>query len=261
MMVEAVPQKVDFEKAKKYDKHRTTCKTVITLISIVAAGYGVSHFQNSTVEMIMSVALLIVSLLSIYYSSRFNETFRKAEKTRRDGFLDNTFNTRLADISSAGYYDTDSIEYGIKKLMSNLHESCIYTCRITERMFIKTEKTLVLWFCLIVVLAVMNFFGTLFVIAVIDIFVSKEILEDYMELKRLYSETEAVQQECKKIAENAESKEWREDHVLTSEILQVLLQYETALSYASIILDTDIYNELNPTITQEWDGIKKRYYQ
>ena len=260
-MAEAVPQKIDFEIAKEYDKRRTNCKTLIMIISIVAAIYGVIPFQNITVEIVMSIALLVVSLLSIYYSSRYNETFRKAEKTRRDGFLDNTFNTSLADIHSSGYYDTDSIEHGIKKLMSNLHESCIYTCKITDRMFVKTEKTLICWFCLIVVLALINFFGTLFVIAVIDVFVSKEVMEEYLELKRLHSETEAVQQECKKIAENAESKKWKEDPLLISEILQVLLQYETALSYASIILDTDIYNELNPTIVQEWASIKKRYYE
>ena len=97
-------------------------------------------------------------------------------------------------------------------------------------------------------------------IAVIDVFVSKEAFEEYLELKRLHSETEAVQQECKKIAEYAEDKEWKDNPVLVSEILQVLLQYETALSYASIMLDTDIYNELNLTIAQEWEGIKKRYY-
>lgn len=260
-MAEIVPQKKDFEKAIEYDKYRNFCKRMITVASIIAAVYGVSPAQNSTVEIIVSVGLMVVSLLSIYFSSRFNETFRRAEKTRRDGFIDNTFDTRLADVSSAGYYDTDNVEHGIKKLMSNLHESCLYTCKIAEKMFARTEKSLLLWFCLILILAVVNLWGTLFVIAVIDVFLSMEVLEDYIELKRLFTETETVQQECKKIAENAASKEWREDNILIGEILQVYLQYEAALSYASIILDADIYNELNPTISQEWNDMRERYYK
>ncbi len=260
-MAEVVPQKIDFEKAEKYDKYRNTCKVIITLVSVAAAIYGISQIQNAVVEKTMAIMLIVVSLLSLYYSSRFKETFRKAEKTRRDGFLDNTFNTRLADISSSGYYDTDSIEHGVKKLLSNLHESCILTCRISEKMFMKSEKELLVWFCLIVILALINAFGTLFIIAVIDVFLSKEVLDDYIELKRLHKETEAIQQECKRIAENAKIKEWEADNALMSEVLQVYLQYETALSYASILLDTKIYQDLNPAITQEWDSIRDRYYQ
>ena len=260
-MTEAVPQKIDFEKAEKYDKYRNTCKIIITIVSTVAAIYGISQFQNTVVEKTMSTVLIVVSLLSLYYYSRFKETFRKAEKTRRDGFLDNTFNTCLADISSSGYYDTDSIEHGVKKLMSNLHESCIFTCRISEKMFLKSEKELLVWFSLIVILALINTFGTLFVIAVIDVFLSKEVLDDYMELKRLHKETEVIQQECKRIAENAKIKKWEADNTMISEVLQVYLQYETALSYASIMLDTEIYQEINPAIMQEWNRIRVRYYQ
>ena len=156
---------------------------------------------------------------------------------------------------------TDSIEHGVKKLLSNLHESCILTCRISEKMFMKSEKELLVWFCLIVILALINAFGTLFIIAVIDMFLSKEVLDDYIELKRLHKETEAIHQECKRIAENAKIKEWEADNALMSEVLQVYLQYETALSYASILLDTKIYQDLNPAITQEWDSIRDRYYQ
>ncbi|MEE1034380.1 MAG: hypothetical protein U0L06_07445 [Agathobacter sp.] len=90
---------------------------------------------------------------------------------------------------------------------------------------------------------------------------SKEVLDDYIELKRLHKETEAIHQECKRIAENAKIKEWEADNALMSEVLQVYLQYETALSYASILLDTKIYQDLNPAITQEWDSIRDRYYQ
>lgn len=59
-----------------------------------------------------------------------------------------------------------------------------------------------------------------------------------------------IQQECKKTAEYASSIGWQENHFLLSEIIQVYLHYETALSYASIMLDSDIYNAINQKSTQ-----------
>ena len=61
--------------------------------------------------------------------------------------------------------------------------------------------------------------------------------------------------------ESASKTEWRENHLLLSEAIQVCLNYETALFYASIMLDTGICNLLNPKITQEWEGIRQRYCQ
>jgi len=260
-MAESVPQKTDFERAEKYHACNNTCKKIITVISIGAAVYGFANIQNAIVDKCMAMGFILISFLSVYYSFRFKSTFRKAENTRRDGFLDNTFNTRLADISSIGYYDSEEIEFGLKKLMSNLHESSFLTYKITEKMFINTEKTLLLWICLIGILILANTFGTQFAAAVIDVFLSIEILDEYFELKRLHTETDSIQQECKIVAENASSTDWQETHELLSEILRVYLHYETALSYASIMLDTNIYKAINLTATQEWEGIRNRYYQ
>ena len=260
-MAESVPQKTDFEKAAKYSTYNDLCKKIITAISAIAAVYGLIHIQNAVIDKLVAIVLTMISLLSVYFSSRFNSTFRKAERTRRDGFLDNTFNTRLADIPSVGYYDSEGIEFGLKKLMSNLHESSLLTCKITERMFVKTEKTLIIWAFIIGIIILISVLGTQFAVAVINVFLSKEIIKEYLELKQLHNETDIIQQECKKTAEYASSIGWQENHFLLSEIIQVYLHYETALSYASIMLDSDIYNAINQKSTQEWEEIRKRYYQ
>ena len=67
-MAEVVPQKIDFEKAEKYDKYRNTCKVIITLVSVAAAISGISQIQNAVVEKTMAIMLIVVSLLSLYYS-------------------------------------------------------------------------------------------------------------------------------------------------------------------------------------------------
>ena len=56
-------------------------------------------------------------------------------------------------------------------------------------------------------------------------------------------------------------KNWEENNTIRSEILQVYLRYEIALSYASLILDSEIYQSLNDSLTKEWEQIRDRYYK
>ena len=46
---------------------------------------------------------------------------------------------------------------------------------------------------------------------------------------------------------------------ILAQTMKAYTHYESTLAYASVILDSDIYNELNESLEEEWEEIKKRY--
>ncbi len=258
-MANLVPQKNDFDKAEAYADYGSKCVWIATALSIVVAVYGVSPIENKIVANILALLTLIATVLAAYFERRFTRVYRKAEKTRRDGFIDNVFNTKIADIPSEGYYDTDEIDFGMRKLLSNVHENSLFTEKIVEMMFKKAELKLISAIVVVIIVTVLNVYGTQFIVAVLGIFLSMNFWDEYHKLKELQSEMEAVQTDCKNVWEHFSGRAGKPDLKTSAIIIRAFIRYETALAYASIMLDSKIFKEKNQEITDEWIKLKKRY--
>ena len=46
-----------------------------------------------------------------------------------------------------------------------------------------------------------------------------------------------------------------------AQILRLLVKYETNISNYKIFLDSHIYNELNPLLTEQWNATKEKIYK
>lgn len=257
-MVKRVPQKSDFDIAQIWDKWNCKVRWAIGIISLVPIALLVLKIENECVDKAIGLVLLILAIINIYTKFKFTESFRKAEATRRNGFLDNVFGTKLADIESSGYYDTDEIGLGYRKLLANLHENSIYSNRIGKKMYDKSERTLLVGIIGLAIITITNFVGMQAGVALVDLFIAAEIIDEYRCLKAFTVETEKVIEECKMIWESGKLGKQPNNKIL-AQIMKAYIHYESTLAYASVILDSDIYNELNESLEEEWEEIKKRY--
>lgn len=258
-MSNKVPQKPYFEEAEKWGKHEYKCKNCAMLLSFFSAIYSLFLKKNMFINMTITIITFLLSFLLFYFQYKFTRTYREAEKIRREGFLDNSFNTKIADTSSDGYYDTDEIEYGIKKLLSNLYENSIYSAKVSSKMINNTEKKIIIFSLIMIVFAILNLFGTQFTVSLVDIFISSNLLKKYLELKSLNENIKNVKDECKRIADSYKPKYHSTDNKTMALILRAYIRYETAMAYASLMLDNNIFNSLNEQLTSEWKELKIRY--
>lgn len=257
-MGKKVPQKNDFDIAQIWDKWNCKVRWAIGIISLVPITLLMLKIESEYIDKTVSLALLLLTIINIYTKSKFTEAFRKAEATRKNGFLDNVFGTKLADIESNGYYDTDEIELGYKKFLANLHENSIYSNRIGKKMCDKSERTLLAGIIGLAIITITNFVGMQVGVALVDLFIAAEIIDEYRCLKTFTDETEKVIEECKIIWESGKLGKHPNNKIL-AQVMKAYTHYESTLAYASVILDSDIYNELNDSLEEEWDEIKKRY--
>ena len=250
----------DFVKAKECLKTYRCFVALSIAASIITAILGVLNCSNTIVDALLTV-ITVFSLMAVFRCKRaFNTHFQKAEQTRREGLLDDSFDTRMADTPSEKYYDTDDIGFGLGKLLANTHENSMFTASIADEMIKGPEWRFVAGIALLIVLAVFNLLKARAIVAVVDILITHNVLNDYLDLKELRSEAVTVQEKCKDAATAALEEHWKLSEKTNGKIINAFLRYETALSYASIILSQKVYDRMNDDLTKKWEGIKKRYY-
>lgn len=258
-MATMIPQKSDFEKARLNEKCSKWSGYIAAVISLVSVIFNMAPLNCPAVNDAVVALTLLAGVAAFYFQWQFELSYRKAEETRRDGLVDDSFSTKLADVPSEGYYDTDDIEHGIKRLLSNIHENSLFSAKITYAMFKKTEIKTLLLIATILIIAVFNFLGAQFAVAVVDVFLSLDFLKDYLKLKKLQDDLENVLTSCKSIWEHYSCKRGKTEMKTMAEIIRVVIRYETSLAYASLMFDSDIFEQIKTSTTAEWENVKKRF--
>ena len=258
-MASKVPQKKDFEKAKKCAGRNKYLKFFIIFLSLTTI---VLSYFNIKVEWFNNInCFFLFILMSLHFLNkwRYVKLYRRAEMTRRKGFLDKAFGTKLSNMESEGYYDTDDVPIGYRRFLANLHENCFYSNRISEKMCGKSRKKLIVLLILFSYIVLINLLEIQIIVAFINAIMVTDIIWEYLSLENFYKETAAVLEECENIWQNYKEKYHNPDNGTMAVIIKAYVHYETILAYESVMLDSKIYKEMNAELEIEWENLKKRY--
>ncbi len=258
--VPLIPQKSAFKDAQKYIVWLRLFKASAIIISVIGTIISFAPFYSRNIEVAFIVLSLIFTVAVFTFQQRFHTTYRHAEEIRRDGLIDSAYNTRMADMRSEGYYDTDGIENGSRKLLANIHDNSFVSSRIIDSMFKRNERSNLFAFFALVIAALISSLTSQTFIAVLQAFLSMSFLGRYFRLRDLKETLDIIQNKCKGIWENLSSnKSATIDITQQAHIIREVLRYETALAYACIVFDENIYNKLNDETTKAWNTMRKRY--
>ena len=189
------------------------------------------------------VLTVILACLIFIFQSLFNEKYREAEDLRRDGFIDFAFQTKMANIGANGYYDSADIPAGYRRLLAQIHQNSFESQMIINKMLPKSGRRNIAFFVLLFLIAVFSLVTSSFFLAGLQILLSVNFLIEFLTLRRMKNDFENIQKKCKDIWEAVENEPNIDDDVKgTAHIIRLLVQYETTLSYASIMLDSKILN-------------------
>lgn len=253
-MKKVVPQKNEFDNTAKWDKWLKRCS--ITILALSLLGIINNECINSSLISFMVYLFTIISaILTTVFQALFESSFRKAEDTRRDSLIDNAFSTRLADVESEGYFDTNSITPGIHKLLANIHENSFFSGKIISLMYCKMIFKTVLLLIIAIILVVLNIVCYDLTLIVINLLLSVDFSIGLYKLHRFKNDINTTQENCKSIATNINSLD------STARIIREVIRYETSLAYISIMFDSKVYEKINDSATSEWKGLMSRYYK
>lgn len=247
-MEKYTPHKNYFEESNKYRK--VYC--ISCWVGFIASFIAICINKGFFVDYISAFAIIWLNVICF-----IEERYRyKADQIRRADYMDNSFGTKWNHKSSKGYYDNDEVEKGMKKGVINLFENSFFTSKVSEAMF-KKKLIPALLMSILILLAIYGLMINEILFSIFQLYLSKIFITDFIKIFDLKERSEDCFDELKNIADVID----RNKALTVSEksFIKVLVDYEVAIAESKMPLDTNLFNQMNPQLTVEWEEIKIRY--
>lgn len=223
--------------------------TIISVIIIISKNF----FPNSNQMLInwitKGLAAISVSYFIIGVVQRFS--FNKAELERKNDLIDNSLNSNLNSEKSENYFSNNNIEHSIFKLGVDCFENSYFTKSISEKMLVKQlilNSIVVLIIVTLLLTTSNNLTVEIFLLA-LPYSISNETIRLYW----LNKEMEDVFSEFKKIFDSVS-----EDKIEVL-IINNVINYEKSLSSNQILLNSNIFEQMNDELSKQWKALKVKY--
>ena len=251
-MTKEVPFKANYDRVKAIGKIANFILYLSCFISLIVL--IITKMKFSSKDLTQDFLNSLIACLSVFYFFADiiqNYFFQSAEFNRKDDFIDNSFKTKLSEKNSTGYFSNDNIGDGIIKFGVNCFENSFFTKNISSKMLVSESiKSTVVFglFILIASLGEKELFITLLQIALPLSIIQQTIklLILNLRVKKVFSNFKQIFSSVHKAKRN-------------SLIIDNVLNYEKTLSWASIQLDSKIFDKLNPQLSIEWERIKSEH--
>lgn len=259
-MATKVPQKNAFDVAANYQTKLSRYELGASFFSVISTALSFLGFYSYIKGFVIVISVILLITICIL-QMRYHFAYREAESIRRDVLIDHCFGTVMADTQTEGYYDSVDIDGCFKKLLASIHESSFFSFAIVDDMLKRQEKRTFVGGISVIIACALNSMQSELFLAILNGFLSLRLINDYCELRALRAGLHTTLDNCKHICEDRINSQRKTFSIQQqAHVIRECIRYECALAYASIMLDEDIYSELNWGHTQKWNEIKKRYY-
>ncbi len=254
-MAQYNPYKGSFEQAKSFSKYAERVLWVSTIMLIIA--FGIKTYNEtwteyseliSNINCFFIISYAILSFISDYI-------FYNAGIQRREDFIDNSFSTTIAEERSSGYYTNENIAVGIFKMAVNGFENSLFTYNIANKMTVSLWLKNIVIAILILTFAIFGY-NSAFILLIqltLPILLLQQAVKHTLFVYRIKRVFENYRRLFNSLKNEPDSKFKRPEIILN------VLDYETTLTYGAILLDSKIYDDLNPELSTKWNKMKQEY--
>lgn len=250
-----VPFRKTFSNAKKCEQlaeYSLYAATLFTL-GIAIFKYITDHESNAVIILngLVIFSILIYHILIVVE----NYLFFEASRQKRADLIDNSFHTQLAEDNSEQYYSNDNLGSGLYKLAVNSFENTFFTYNISKEMLLPVWLKNALFGFFILVLSIYGYNQIL--ILVLQVSLPMILLIRALKLTFFVQKVSDLNERFRSLFNDLKSKNKYSEK--TPEILISVIDYESTLSWGNVLLDDNLYEKLNPELTEKWEQMKNRY--
>lgn len=174
----------------------------------------------------------------------------RAEDKRRQDFFSSACNVSLIHQQTDGYYNND-FRTPIKRIAAQVLENSLFSKEIALRMA-RLERRKVAIYALIWMVLLLNHRTDLgWIVAASQAIFSEQILSKLLRLEWLRIRFEKTFDDVFRLFQTKPPVAQFNAHALDA-----LSMYETAKANAAITLSSEIFDDLNPTLSVEWEKVK-----
>jgi len=254
MSNEIIPFKENY---KFLDKCRLWESVLLIFVCVFSIAIPVidALFSQLTV-LLFIIGFLNILLIILYYILNVATDifiYPSTAVLRRKGFIDNSLGSKLLEKELIGYFSNDNIPVGSYKLAVNCFENAFFTFNIAKAMTLYIVIKNAIFSIFFIGCAYIGFTNNVVALPILQIFISSLFLTQLIHHLNFTSKLKSLNEKFRFLFE---SKLGKND---LSYPIFFILDYETVLAYNKSPLSNKVFNRLNPKLTIEWEGIKKRY--
>ncbi|QPF72261.1 hypothetical protein G8A07_04505 [Roseateles sp. DAIF2] len=194
---------------------------------------------------LVAAGLFILGLFSRLYF------FPRAENRRRQDFFSHAYKVPLSHEATDGYYNNRQVD-PIRRLAAQTLENSLFTKRITLEMARRARCIAAAYLLIWLGCAISQRFDVGIIVAMAQVVLSEQIIARLIRLEWLRSQSEQVFEGLYSLFHTAPT----DAAVFAATALHQLGIYEAAKVNAAMLLDSKVFERLNPTLSAEWSDIQ-----
>jgi hypothetical protein len=199
------------------------------------------------VLLLFSISVVVMFALGLIL--RLYLTPRAEDKRHRD-FFSSACNVSLIHQQTDGYYNND-LKDPIKRIAAQVLENSLFSKEIALRMAHRERVKITIYVLIWLALLYNRRTDLGWIVAASQAIFSEQILSKWFRLEWLRIRFEKTFDDVFKLIQTRPSAAQ-----FNANTLDALLMYETAKANAGVTLASDIFDDLNPSLSAEWDRVK-----
>jgi hypothetical protein len=241
-----------FNRAKMFDKW---ANIFIYLSSALSIALIFISPTNERLVIVLNALNCVVIALVVLFDQLFNYLFFEAGKAKRLDFIDNSFGTDFSGTKSLGYFTNENLSKGIYKMAVNCFENSFFSKNTSGKMisgaWLKAVIILII-FVFNSALGAKGLVNLLFQLSLPILLITQSIKITffYTRINTTYEGFLSLFSDFKQV-ESVAGKD--------AEILKLVLEYQTTLTWGAIPLSNRIFNKYNTVLSRRWDELKANY--
>lgn len=223
-------------------------------LSIIIPVVLLNTGNSSELKSVLNV-LFITSTCIYFLVSNVSSLYlaRRAQNKRMTHLLSNSFGVLLDDEETNLYYNNTQIP-SITRLGINVFENSLFSKKVASKMIIR-ERWIIFILLMLSVVLIINRSTSLELLSIIaQTLLTTTILTNWIKLELLNRGFENVYETCRKLFLSPVAN----NNLYTSQILEVVMEYEVLKASMGINLSSSIFKKINLETTAEWERIKTR---
>jgi hypothetical protein len=254
-MARIVPHQHLMDRSKTFERVSGIFIIVSSVLSIILVAMSSDWSQDDYIIKALNAINCAAIFLVFLFETLFNYFFYIAGTAKRLDFIDNSLGTDFTDSKSQEYFSNDKLPKGIFKMAVNCFENSFFTSQVSSKMLVTS------WIKVIAVVLIFVFSAAWgerqIVLTLFQLSLPIMMAQNVVRLTQFSTRISGIYQSFLVLFNDI--KQSKSHNTKEPEMLKLIMDYQTTLSWGGILLDSKIFNSINPKLSKDWEEIKKKY--
>lgn len=238
-----------FDIAARSEKIGTKLFYVVTVTSAVLVAFPKPELENwlHPLLVVAAVATIVCTVVTSIYLTQGNHLLRASQ-------LSDALGAQVGEKVEAGYYNSP-LPPSFQRLATTTLENTLFTSEVLNKMLVRERTKIAVYAGTLLMLLTYRSTSTGWLLLIAQTLFSADLTLAWVRMERFRLRTMRVHESLRQFFLQDGGVDKPNGLAI---VLVAFTDYESAKDEAGLILDSDIFKELNPVVSRRWEEMKEQ---